>query len=273
MTATEDELAVALARRIADVAGLAPDVYKDKCLRRRIGVRMRACGVHTLAEYLSVLERAPSEAERLRDTLTINVTRFYRNRETWDLLRAGLLPELWLARHGRLAVWSAGCASGEEPYTLAMLVAEIAREHGHAGRVDRLRIDATDVDRLSLERAAAARYRPDAVAELPAELVCRYLVADGGELRVVPEVRQTVAVSRLDLGRDAPLRESYDLILCRNVVIYFDRPMQERLFARFAALLTPGGLLVLGKVETLLGSARERLQMVDARERVYRRVS
>jgi chemotaxis methyl-accepting protein methylase len=271
MTTVDDAGAIAVARRIVEAAGLVGDTYKEKCLRRRIGVRMRACGVHTLGEYLAFLTRVPAEAERLRDTLTINVTRFYRNPETWDALRASVLPQLWAARQGRLAAWSAGCASGEEPYTIAMLIAERAREAGKPDWLERLHVDATDIDRQSLERAARARYRADAVAELPAALAERYLLPDGEEFRVAPEIRSRVAISRLDLGSAAPPRANYDLILCRNVVIYFDRAVQERLFLTFASRLAPGGVLVLGKVETLLGPARNQLQLVDARERIYRR--
>jgi chemotaxis protein methyltransferase CheR len=271
VSAFDDAATTALARRIAEAAGLAGDVYKDKCLRRRIGVRMRACGVHTLADYLTFLHREAGEAQRLRDALTINVTRFYRNPETWDALRRLALPTLWAACQGRLSVWSAGCSSGEEPYTVAMLVAEHAAEQGHPEWLDRLHVDATDIDRVSLERAAAGRYRAEAAADMPAALRDRYLAADGDELVVAPRIRRRVSVRSLDLGADAPPRERYDLILCRNVVIYFDRAMQERLFLTFVSRLTPGGVLVLGKVETLLGPARAKLQLVDARERIYRR--
>ena len=273
MSTVNDPATAALARRIVEAAGLAGDVYKDKCLRRRIGVRMRACGVHTLAEYLTVLHREAGEAERLRDTLTINVTRFYRNPETWDALRRLVLPGLWAERQGRLSAWSAGCSSGEEPYTVAMMVAEHAREQGHPGWIDRLHVDATDIDRVSLERAAAGRYRADAATEMPAALRDRYLAADGDDLVVAKAIRQRISVRPLDLGTEPPLKARYDLILCRNVVIYFDRAMQERLFLTFASHLAPGGVLVLGKVETLLGPARGQLQLVDARERIYRRAA
>ncbi len=273
MTALDDAGHAALARRIADAAGLMGDVYKDKCLRRRIGVRMRACGVHTLEDYLAVLQRVAGEAERLRDTLTINVTRFYRNPETWDALARSALAPLWAEREGRLTVWSAGCASGEEPYTVVMLVAEIARAAARPEWLGRLHVDATDIDRVSLERAAAARYRSDAAADMPAAVRDRYLAADGDDFVVLPAIRRPVAIRRLDLGGDPPLRARYDFILCRNVVIYFDRAMQERLFQTFADCLAPGGILLLGKVETLLGPARDRFQLVDARERIYRRTA
>ena len=97
MMTSDEAMFGVLSRRISEVAGVSVDAYKDKCLRRRIAVRMRACGVHTYGAYLQVLESTPAESERLRDTLTINVTRFYRNHETWSLLRRSVLPELWAA--------------------------------------------------------------------------------------------------------------------------------------------------------------------------------
>jgi len=170
-----------------------------------------------------------------------------------------------------IRVWSAGCASGEEPYTLAVLAADHLDRAGRGDGLARLTIDATDIDRGSLERARAACYRSEGLTELPDDLAGPYFEAAGNERRVVDRVRRRVQVRQLDLSREPPLRNDYDLILCRNVVIYFDRPMQERVFQTFADALVPGGYLVLGKVETLFGSARECLTIVDPRERVYRR--
>jgi chemotaxis methyl-accepting protein methylase len=261
----------ALTRRVSRDAGLALDAYKDKCLRRRLLVRMRACSVHTYTEYMAVLDTRPEEWDKLKDAITINVTRFYRNPETWDRLRQDLLPELLLARHGRLAAWSAGCSSGEEPYTLAMLCADAAEALGHATWAERVRIEATDIDRESLERSKMARYPQAAFLEAPEWMTGRYCEHAGDGWQVREAIRRMVTVRRLDLAREALPTGAYDLILCRNVVIYFDRPTQERLFSQFTEALLPGGVLVLGKVETLLGPARERLTLVDARERIFRR--
>ena len=260
-----------LARKISEGAGFALGVYKDKCIRRRIAVRMRACGVHTYAAYQAVLDASPVEYERLRDALTINVTRFYRNAETWNLLRKTLLPELCDPRREEVRVWSAGCSSGEEAYTLAVLFADHYERGGRAEQLRRVAIDATDVDRTSLDRARAGRYRPETLAEMPPELVRAFLDPEDAEYRVSERVRRRVFVRHHDLSCEPPPRNEYHLILCRNVVIYFDRPMQERLFQSFARALAPGGYLVLGKVETLFGLARDRLTLIDPRERVYRR--
>jgi chemotaxis protein methyltransferase CheR len=267
----DDSGFAALARRISQGSGLAVEAYKDKCIRRRIAVRMRACGIHTYADYLALLERSPSEFERLRDALTINVTRFYRNAETWNLLRRDLIPRLCTPGPDPIRVWSAGCSSGEEAYTIAILAAEHFERSGRSAELQRLQVDATDVDRLSLERARAARYRPENLAEMPPELVGRYLKPAGSELQVVDRVRDRVVVRRVDLSTGRPPRRDYHLVVCRNVLIYFDRPMQERLFQLFTDSLLPGGFLVLGKVESLVGPVRDRLVIVDPRERVYRR--
>lgn len=269
MTA-DDAAFETLTREISRVVGVPLDIYKSKCLRRRIAVRMRACGAHTFDEYLGVLGRTPAEYERLKDALTINVTRFYRNPETWDSLRTRFLPELLRARDGWLDAWSAGCSSGEEPYTIAMLVADLAAEAGRPSWLDRLRIEATDIDRESLAHAAAAVYRREAFQETPPEMIERHTRETPAGIAILPSLRRRVEVRRFDLSQERMAPASFDLIICRNVVIYFDRPMQERLFAHFADALRPGGLLVLGKVESLLGPARERLTLVDTRERIYR---
>jgi chemotaxis methyl-accepting protein methylase len=273
VTAVDDPGFSALTRQISRKAGLALDAYKDKCIRRRIAVRMRACGVHSYADYQSLLDRSPHEYERLRDAITINVTRFYRNAETWNLLRRELVPALCGSGDRDLHAWSAGCSSGEEPYTLGMLFAEYLERAGLSHRLGRVTIDATDIDRGSLDRARAARYPLAALTEIPSELARAYFEPAGGDRDVIARVRSRVFVRCNDLNTEPPPRQEYHLILCRNVVIYFDRVMQERLFARFAETLVPGGYLVLGKVETIVGAARERLVLVDPRERVYRRPS
>jgi chemotaxis methyl-accepting protein methylase len=151
-----------------------------------------------------------------------------------------------------------------------VLLAETARRAGEESLLPRAAVDATDIDRASLDRVAAAAYEDAAFQEMPADLVRRYFTADPPR-RPVPAILQLVHPSRHDLLRQPPPRPPYDLIVCRNVVIYFDRPTQERLFAGFADALAPEGRLVLGKVETLFGPARERLALEDPRERIYRR--
>lgn len=265
----------ALTRSISATAGLALEGYKEKCIRRRIAVRMRACGIHTYADYQRRLTEDPAEYEKLKDALTINVTRFYRNPETWNRLAADLLPGIWDARQGAIRVWSAGCSSGEEPYTIAMLLAEQAERSARRSWLERAVIRATDIDAGSLERARAGRYPEAAFLETPRALAEKYTapVPGGTGREVAPILRKLVDISRADLFLDPPPGPPFDLIVCRNVIIYFDRDGQERLFTRFVDALAPAGLLVLGKVETLFGPARERLELLDVRERIFRKAA
>ena len=274
MSEPEDPGLAALAERIAGRSGLDMGAYKDRCIRRRIAARMRACGVHSYGEYLQLLDLRPDELDLLLDALTINVTKFFRNRETWDWLGNHVLPALFQSGAGPVRAWSAGCASGEEAYTLVMLSVLVLERLGRSDWLDRLHVDATDIDRSSLQRAAAGRYAASAFSDadpLMAERFCRPVgVAD---LEVLPSLRSLVTVSRLDLTSDPAPTLTYDLICCRNVVIYFDRATQERLMHLFADALVPGGVLVLGKVETIMGGARSRFELVEARERIYRKAA
>ena len=270
MTSEQDDRAFrALTQKITRARGLVCDSYKDRCLRRRIAVRMRARGVHTFDEYGRLLDQDAREYDLLLDALTINVTKFFRNLDTWRALEPRLAA-LWTARGGEVRVWSAGCASGEEPYTVAVALAETARRLGQETLLPRARVDATDIDRTSLERTRAAQYPETAFTEMPHELVRRYFTAEVPR-RPLPELQRIVRVLKQDLTSEPPPAPPYDLVVCRNVVIYFDRRMQERLFSLFADVLAPGGVLLLGKVETLFGPARERLVLEEPRERIYRR--
>jgi chemotaxis protein methyltransferase CheR len=273
MMSPDDPTFLQLIQKVSAEAGLSLDAYKDKCLRRRIAVRMRASGVHSYGEYAALLDRDPRELDRLKDAITINVTQFYRNAETWNLVRTALLPQICAEERGEIRAWSAGCSSGEEAYTLAMLIAEHFDGQGTPDRLGMVTVDATDIDRQCLERAQAARYRREALADVPARLAERYFENLGDEYRVLERVRRRVVVRASDLCTDPPPRRNYHLILCRNVVIYFGRDTQERVFVRFAEALAPGGFLVLGKVESLFGQARDRLTLLDPRERIYRRAA
>jgi chemotaxis methyl-accepting protein methylase len=250
--------------------GLRLASYKQPCLRRRLAVRMRACGAHTFGAYAEVLDAVPAEYDRLLDALTVNVTRFFRNPETWALLGRRVVPELW-ARPGRVRVWSAGCASGEEPYSLALLFAEhAAAGEGVEAALARLRIDATDLDPEAVEVARRAEYPAAALAEVPPALLARWFSAEPPH-RVASALARRVRVAVHDLTREPPPAPPYHLIVCRNAVIYFDRATQERIFAAFAEALVPGGRLLLGKVETLYGPARARFDLEEPRERLFRR--
>ncbi|HSJ64843.1 MAG TPA: protein-glutamate O-methyltransferase CheR [Gemmatimonadaceae bacterium] len=260
---------VALTRKISTERGFACGSYKERCLRRRIAVRMRAKGVHTYRDYMRALDSDADEYERLLEALTINVTKFFRNGDVYEAMARIVVPELW-SRRERVRVWSAGCASGEEPYSIGALFHRHARERQQLERLSTLEIVATDIDARILEMARAGRYEASAFTETPADLRAAYF-SSGTPATVLPEVRGLVTFARHDLLCDPPPRSAFELIVCRNVIIYFDRESQEMLFERFVQALAPGGYLVLGKVETLLGTARAALESIEPRARIFRR--
>jgi chemotaxis methyl-accepting protein methylase len=262
---------VALLDKISRERAFACASYKDKYLRRRLAVRMRARGVTTYTDYAALLdaEGGGPEFDKLLDALTINVTKFFRNWSTFAALERTVVPSLWARPEPRLNVWSAGSASGEEAYSLATLFYRHINSVGEAERAGRIRVLGTDIDRDSLATAERGVYSEAAFAETPAELRSTYFSA-GSPATVCHGVRSLVRFSRHDIIRDAAPAGQH-LIACRNVIIYFDRPTQEDLFERFHAALAPGGFLVLGKVETLLGDWRTRFVAVDARERIFQR--
>lgn len=265
----DDATLGALLAKIERMRGFLITSYKEPCLRRRLAVRMRARGVHTFGAYAGILDRIPEEYDLLLDALTINVTKFFRNPETYAVLRDRVLPEL-AARRRAVAVWSAGCASGEEPYSLAILFAEQAARQGTPGARSHVRIDATDLDPGALEVLKRAEYQAPAVEEVPRALLARWF-GPGPPYRLDPAITRLVHPIRHDLTGEPPPQPPYDLIVCRNVVIYFDRPTQERLFQKFFDALVPGGYLLLGKVETLFGPVRGKFLLEEPRERLFRR--
>jgi chemotaxis methyl-accepting protein methylase len=257
----------ALKRQIQLRAGICCDGYKDRVLQRRVAVRMRARGVQTHADYAALLERDPQEYADLLDTVTINVSKFFRNASMWVLLRDRVLPELARRDDGEIRIWSAGCAAGEEPYSLAILVRQLAE----ARRIDagRVRILATDVDPGALDAAWRAEYGAFAFTEMSDSTRARWFSGPQRN-RLRDEIRDMVRFERLDLMNDE-LPQDRHLILCRNVLIYFERPVQLSLFERFHASLAPGGYLQLGKVETLFGMTAGLFRTVSARERLFQR--
>jgi chemotaxis methyl-accepting protein methylase len=257
-----------LKRKIERDRGFNCSFYKDKCLRRRIAVRMRARGQRSFADYAALLDREPAEYDHLLDTLTINVTKFFRNIETWTAVEQQVIPQVMAAK-GPVRIWSAGSASGEEAYTASILLHEWAERHHRRADLDRVRILGTDIDRKSLENAQRGVYPELSLSETPPHLREKWF-SPGPPYRIRPEAQRNVAFVRRDLISERPEPEQ-NLIFCRNVVIYFDREIQERLFKDFYDALVPGGILVMGKVETLIGVARTLFRSLNNRERIFQK--
>jgi chemotaxis protein methyltransferase CheR len=255
-------------RLLKSHCGFTLQGYKDKCVKRRINIRVRATQSPTPEAYGALLSRNASELEHLLRVLTIHVSHFFRNPSTFDKLSREILPQLLKERCGTrgVRIASIGCAAGEEPYSLALIL----KEHFAGALSDcQISIRATDVDAETLETARSALYHPDRLAEVAPELLERWFTREGDRYRLSEEIRSLVSFDRSDLNHPSA-GEECDLILCRNVLIYFERDRQEEILNSFADSLKSGGTLVLGKSETLFGSARRRFRTVCPVERIYR---
>lgn len=243
--------------------------YKDKYVKRRISIRVRATRCETVDDYCGLLLGSERELESLMRGLTIHVSHFFRNRPTFEKLRQEVLPTLFarLLKEERreVVLWSVGCSSGEEPYTLAIILRDSFADES---KKIKIRIVATDINERILETARCGVYGPERLQEAPAEAVERHFDMNGGKYHLHPDVKEMVDFRRGDLFNPESYEES-DLILCRNVLIYFERGEQERILEGLANALPAGGILVLGKAETLVGETRRRFATVCPIERIY----
>jgi chemotaxis protein methyltransferase CheR len=233
-------------------SGISLGEQKTALVSARIGKRMKALGMESWEEYLEhAREGGPSgEMLHLLDAISTNVTHFFREKHHFEFLSARVRE--WVGAGARkLRIWSAGCSSGEEPYTLGMVLAEALR-----GSALDTRILATDLSTRILRACLEARYHDKSIAEVPSELRERYLDREGDGLayRVKPSIRSMVTFQRLNLSRPPfPMNGPMDAIFCRNVMIYFDDAVRRRLLADFHRLLKPGGFLFVGHSENLTG--------------------
>lgn len=242
-------------------------MYKDPCIRRRIAKRLRALKIADLRSYLVLLRHDSGELDALMASLSIHVSQFFRNPSTFMALEQTILPDLidrcQAAGHRQLLVWSVGCAGGEEPYSLALLFDEMAPE------LD-VSILATDLSPDILIQARQGLFDPLRLSEISPEVRQRYFLPEARNFRLDPAICRRVRFEQHNILSAAPYPGA-DLILCRNVLIYFSRREQESILCRFAAALREGGVLVLGKAETLLGEARRWFQIENQTERIYRK--
>src|SRR5437764_260027 len=248
-TETETEILLALLAQVQARQGIDFTQYKPPTIRRRLQRRLVATGTDTLATYSAYVQSHPEEYERLTSSFLIKVTEFYRDPELFAYLRAEVLPEM-IARArtqgNELRLWSAGCATGEEAYSLALLVADVLGDELERFTV---RIFATDLDSTAIAFARRGVYPATALASLPADLIARYFTPVDGAYEVIKRVRGLVVFGQHDLGQRPPFPR-IDLCMCRNVLIYFTADLQQRALRLFAFALRDAGLLVLGKAET-----------------------
>lgn len=224
----------------------------------RLSRRLRNLGLGSFAEYLPLVEDAQSdEAERFVNALTTNVTEFFRESHHFDFLARKVLPDVWkrATNTRRVRIWSAGCSTGEEPYSIAMVVRENMPPAG-SGAWD-IKILATDLDTDVLAHASAGVYVMNRAEKIARARIGRFFdpVPGGDAVRAKDAIRSLITFKQLNLMEPWPMRGPFDVIFCRNVVIYFDDATKTGLVRRYHDLLTPGGHLFLGHSESLVSSA------------------
>lgn len=254
---------------IEDEVPFEPGYYNDAYLGRRITARMRRRDAETYDEYLALLSTEDEECEALMDSLTINVTNFFRNAEMWESLRP-VLREL-TSDYRRVQAWSAPCADGREPYSMVMLAQDDPEVTAR-----RLDVLGTDIDPEALDRARNGVYETTRTTDISAELeplssVDPYVEQEGNSFRVRKAVRRQVRFEQHDLIRDGP-KSGFDLVMCRNLLIYIDTAFKQSIFETLAESIREGGYLVIGMTESLPTASRDTFEPVDKRRRIYRKV-
>ena len=250
--------------------------YKESTLKRRVERRLRAAKVKSYNQYIDVLSNDKSEYKRLIDNLTIQVTEFFRNLDAWQVLREQVIPEIIERKKNNkltnkslkpvLRIWCAGCATGEEVYSTAILAGRLLDDKKTDFEVN---VWGTDIDAESLIKADHLIHKSLVTKTVSKDILNKYFYYDDG-YKVIPSIRNAIHFRPHDLVLDDPLKEM-DLIICRNVAIYFTRPLQEKIFMDFYNGLNDKGFLFLGKAETLIGPAREKFNVVNKRWRIYQK--
>lgn len=252
--------------------------YREGTLSRRVAVRMAKVCRGDRAGYLRRLQASPGECDRLIQTITINVSSFFRDPSVYEALARNVLPEIIerkrTGRSKEIRVWSAGCAAGEEPYSIAILLDQALK--GQKSDWSCL-IFATDLDNSVLERATAGVYDREQLKNTKLGVLDTYFTPNGYEYELRPFIRKMVQFSWGDVVSPehaipaGSIFGSFDLVLCRNVLIYFSAAVQAGVFGQLDRSLAPGGYLVLGDSETLCRELDGKLQTLDRRNRIYRK--
>ena len=243
--------------------------YKQPHLKRRLAVRLRATESKSYRDYAQVLSKNEAEVNKLKETLTVNVTELFRNPETFDSVRNNVLPELIKQKgiNKVIKVWSAGCSNGEEPYSIAIMLNEFL---GSSTKRYNISIQATDIDDDSIAKAEMAIFQPKQLEKIGQERINRFFVKKGNNYQVIDEVKNLVKVKRHDLI-SGPKFSGFDIIFCRNVTIYFEQKLQEILYMNFYNALNDGGYFVMGKTETLVGPSTQLFKRFDLKERIFQK--
>ena len=229
---------------ILQLAGIDLNSYKEKQMRRRINTLITKNNVKTYNDYVALIKKDKEKFDQFINFLTINVSEFYRNPDQWKILEGQVFPELIKKFGKNLKIWSAACSTGDEPYSLVMA---LSRQVPLAN----IKIIATDIDNQVLDTARMGLYNEKSIASLPEDLKKKYFTKVGSSYHISDEIKKRVEFKKHDLLKD-PYPSGCNLLVCRNVVIYFTEEAKDVIYQKFHKALQPGGVLFIGSTEQIM---------------------
>jgi len=261
-----DDFAV-LRQFIERTLGMQCSNYKEDYIRRRLLSRMRSSGNETYEDYHRYLQANPPELENLRNALTINVTEFFRDNDVYEFIKKDILPSLFSQRR-QLRIWCAGCSTGEEPYSLAMILSDLTVQNPGISA----RIIATDIDKNVLAKAREGIYTQKAMVKLSEGQIHRHFtrLADGN-FQVNPCLKEMIRFQPHDLMSGVPVSRWLDIVICRNVTIYFTEKQKDALAKMFHGALVSGGFYIMGKTEYLGRTADALFAPHDSLQKIFKK--
>ena len=258
---------------VKNILGFNTFQYKNNFLERRLDARLRVHHLNSYLEYFRLLKRDKAEQEKLLNSLTINVTEFFRDNQVYSIFQNEVVPNIIKEKKRKIRIWSAGCSDGKEAYSIAMIIMEKLGVHHAKNRVE---ITGTDIDRDCLQTAISGKYisRSETTKQNIEkqmrfiETPEKYFEINDGIFTAKPCLKEIVNFQYHDLI-SGPKRKNFDIIFCRNVVIYFTRELQEILYINFYNALNPGAYLVTGKTETLKRESRNLFTPYNLKEGIF----
>ncbi len=253
-------------RLVHESAGVNCAGYRDEYLKRRFEIRLKATGANSFARYIIYLRKNPDEFKNLLNDLTINFTSFFRDTDVYLQLEKILLPKIFQSKNP-IRIWSAGCATGEEPYSLAILIHKVLKK---TAEPHQFTIFASDIDKDALSKAKAGQYHQRQLSTLPKKTLEEYFTPEDEMYRVKDFLKRNIRFEEFDLMK-ATSHLGLDLVMCRNVMIYFSREGQQAVHMNFYHALKDGGYFITGKSEILSGEPAQKFTALDYQTRLYQK--
>ncbi|KOY83089.1 protein-glutamate O-methyltransferase CheR [Lysinibacillus macroides] len=234
--------------------GIDLALYKEAQMKRRLTSLYEKKGYRNFVDFLKALEQDRNLMNEFLDRMTINVSEFYRNSKRWEVLQKKIFPKL-LQTNKRLKIWSAACSTGEEPYSLVMVLSQLVP-------LSQIQIIATDLDENVIQKAKLGVYPERSLAEVPPDIKAKYFEQEGSFYRVKDEIKRCVTFKKHNLLKDS-YDSNYDLIVCRNVMIYFTEEAKDQIYNDFSKALRKDGILFVGSTEQIFNPARYEFEVED----------